>query len=317
MFDQKLRLDIRIVKFQDYIRRKPENPFGYYGLGVQYLLAGKPAQADRMFMEALKINPSYMPAHLGKLEYLLSEKKFLSAARYFHRNRDSFRRKKIYMNRIHRMTSQLYLSRGFYRHTGRIRSLFVFKDGVGILQRMFNTSSENPIVSLLLGMYMMKTGREDERALVIYNLCVAMEGIEDKLRWDMIQVLSVENPNILRNENIAGMFFSIPEAVYGKDYVNFLITRFIRQRDREKVVKAISDLIKKHALPDKKTLWQYLLFCHEENIWNPTLAPCCQKLVAVGWVDRFVASVTKDLVQRGLMDNTSEIDKILALYGYV
>lgn len=317
MFDQKLRLDIRIVKFQDYIRRKPESPFGYYGLGVQYLLAGKPAMADRMFISALKINPSYMPAHMGKLEYLLAEKKFLAAARYFHRNRDSFEKKKIYMNRIHRITSRLYLARGFYRHAKSIRSMFVFRDGVGILQRMFASCPENPIVNLLLGMYMLKEGREDERALEIYNLCASMEEIDDKLRWDMIQALSLKNPDILNNENIAGMFYTIPEGAYGKDYANFLITRFIHQRNREKVVKAFSDLVKKHALPDKKTLWQYLLFCYEENIWNSMLAVCCQKLITGGWIDRFVASVANELVQRSLMDNTAETDKILALYGYI
>jgi len=112
------------------------------------------------------------------------------------------------------------------------------------------------------------------------------------------------------------MFLSIPESAYGREYVNFLVTRFISQRDREKTVKALSDLIKKHALPDKKTLWRYLMFCQEESIWNSTLIPCCQKLIAGGWVDRLVASVVKELVQKGLMENTREINDILRLYGY-
>ena len=54
--DQNTLLDIRIIKFQDYIRRKPNSPFGYYGLGVQYI-SNKHQLADKMFTQSLKIDP--------------------------------------------------------------------------------------------------------------------------------------------------------------------------------------------------------------------------------------------------------------------
>lgn len=69
--DQKLLLDIRILKFQDYIRRKPERPFGYYGLGVQYLLSGTPRLADKMFMQALKKTLPTLPQSWANLRYCL------------------------------------------------------------------------------------------------------------------------------------------------------------------------------------------------------------------------------------------------------
>ena len=68
MPDRKLQLDIRIVKFQDLVGRKPDKPFGYYGLGVQYMLSGKPNMADKLFTQALNIKPGYMPAILESLK---------------------------------------------------------------------------------------------------------------------------------------------------------------------------------------------------------------------------------------------------------
>src|SRR5690554_3684584 len=128
MLDKKLRLDIRLVKFQDLIRRKPDKPFGYYGLGVQYMLSGKPNMADRMFLHALKIKPGYMPAILGRLEFLISEKKFVSAARFYQKNRELFLRKKIFEARANRITGRLYHGKVFHLYLNTMRSLFVFHE---------------------------------------------------------------------------------------------------------------------------------------------------------------------------------------------
>lgn len=317
MGDQKLRLDIRLVKFQDYIRRKPHSPFGYYGLGVQYMMSGKPTSAERMFAQALKLDPAYIPAKLGKLEYLLFERKFLTACRYYHRNADAFKEKKIYINRIQRVTSRLYRSRGFYRQTRKLASFFVFGGGFGGLQRMFDSGTDNPIVNLLLAMFFLKQRIEDERARVLFNLCVSMEGISDKLRWDLIQVLSKEQPEILTDPVIAGMFTAIPDSACGKDYGSFLLSQFIRQQNQDKILKAFSDLQKNHAFADKKTLWQYLFFCRSKSLWSPALLACCQKLVSSGWVDGFIAATIKELKNRGMAENTRELDRLLSLYGYL
>lgn len=316
MTDQKMRLELRQIKFTDYIRRKPDSPFGYYGLGVQYMQLGKPAQADRMFERALKIDGNYLPAMLGKLEFLLTGGRFLAACRYYRKNRQSFSGKKVYLKRVQGLTSQLYRTRSFFRHTRSLRSMVAFSKSHGPLQRMFDNEPDNPVVNLLLAMFFLKNRQEDERARVIYNLCVRMEGIGDKLRWDLLQSLSAENPAILQDDEIAGMFNNIPEGAYGKQYASFLLSRFMQQQDKNKVLKAFSDLHKHHFLPDRKTLWLYLRFCRERNLWNPSMLACCQKLMASGWVDGFVAKMVEELKNRGMAENTRELDRLLNLYGY-
>ncbi|NLC19686.1 MAG: hypothetical protein GX757_10825, partial [Clostridiales bacterium] len=271
MAEQKLRLDIRIIKFQDYIRRKPDRPFGYYGIGVLYMLSGKPSVADKMFTHALKINPDYTPAKLGKLEYFLSERKYISAARYYKKNADSFSNKRIYIVRIERITSQLYLTRGFYRYAKRFIRLVSFSEKLGFLQRMFSSGSDNPVASLLLAMFYLKHGNKDNRAQVLYNLCVGMEGINDRLRWDLVKAISEQQPAILKDAKIGGLFKNIPDSAIGNEYTDFLASLFIAQQNQEKVLKAFSVFHKRHALPDKKVLWKYLHFCYKRDLSNPAL----------------------------------------------
>jgi len=317
MADQKMRLDIRLIKFQDYIRKKPNSPFGYYGMGVQYMLAGKPALAEKMFDRALKIDADYVPAKLGKLEFLLSDGKFLAACRYYRKYSGCFSTKKIYLKRIQQFTSRLYRTRSFYRHSRRLGALFLFTSGYGLLQKMFDNEPDNPVVNLLLAMFYLKNHSADERARVVYNLCVRMEGIADKLRWDLVQILSKEQPAILQDPAVAALFTAIPEGAVGSRYAGFLLSTFINQQDQNKVQKAFSDLQKSHSYPDNKTLWKYLYFCRKNNLWNPSLTVCCQKLAGSGWIDGFLAGTVKELKNRGMAENTRELDKILGLYGYL
>ncbi len=316
MLDQKLRLDIRVVKFQDYIRRKPESPFGYYGLGIQYMLSEKYSMADRMFQHALKINPHYMPAKIGRLEFLLYEKKYVSAARYYYKNKSAFQKKTLYTTRVQRITSRLYYNKGFSLYMKKIRSRFVFKEGIGILQRMFNNGPDNPIVNLLLSMFFLKEGIDNEKAFVLYNICVTMKGIEDGLRWDLIKALSKEQPDILHNEHIAGLFSSIPEGALDNGYANILLNHFITLQDKERVTGAFLALQKRHIYPDVKTLWQYLVFCRNNNIWDNMLFLCCRKLIDSGWIDKVVAATIRELKIKNIAESTRDLDKILLLYGY-
>ncbi|MBP7176025.1 MAG: hypothetical protein KBA53_07380 [Thermoclostridium sp.] len=316
MADQKMRLELRTIKFQDYIRRKPESPFGYYGLGVQYMLSGKPALAERMFARALKIDPSYVPAKLGRLEYLLCDGRFFAACRYYRKNSSCFDVKKIYLYRVQRFTSQLFRTRSFNRQLRSPGSVFVFSESYGRLQKMFNNERDNPVVNVLLAMFFLKKRLEDERARVVYNLCVRMEGITDKLRWDLLQTLSREQPAVLQDPNIARMFSAIPEGAVSSKYASFLLSCFMQQQDQSKVLKAFSDLQKSHVTPDRITLWKYLHFCRSRDLWSPSLTACCHKLASSGWVDSFIASMTKELKNRGMAENTRELDRLLSLYGY-
>lgn len=316
MADQKMRLELRIIKFQDYIRRKPESPFGYYGIGVQYMLSGKPASAERMFARALKIDPSYVPAKLGKLEYLLFDGKLLAACRYYRKNASDISAKKVYFYRAQKIASQIYRTRRFSHQLRSSGSFYLFSERYGLLQKMFDNERDNPIVNLILAMFFLRKRREGERARVVYNLCVRMEGITDKLRWDLLQTLSKEQPAILQDLDIAAKFSGIPEGCFSSKYASFLLSSFMRQQQQSKVLKAYSDLQKNHATPDEKTLWKYLHFCRSRNLWSPSLTACCHKLASSGWIDSFIASMVKELKSRGMAENTRELDKLLELYGY-
>ncbi|ANW99857.1 hypothetical protein CSTERTH_12855 [Thermoclostridium stercorarium subsp. thermolacticum DSM 2910] len=314
--DQKLLLDIRILKFQDYIRRKPERPFGYYGLGVQYLLSGTPRLADKMFMQALKKNPSYAPAKLGKLEVLLAENKFIAAAQYYRKNSDLFMRKKIYAKRIQKTVSGIYSLQSFSAYCRNFRSLFVFDEKIGALQKISGADKQNPVADILLSMYFLKKGRNDEKALTLFNICVGLAGINDRLRWDLIQALSKKEPSVARDIRLAGLFTAIPENAFGTDYANLLISCFMAQKDTDKVNHALSEFAKRNMTPSKKVMWEYINFCNSNNLWNSTLASFCKYLIESGWINGLLARTAIQLKSKGIIDEKDRMFKILSLYGY-
>jgi len=316
MLNQELLIDIHIIKFQDYIRKKPNRPFGYYGLGVQYMLSGKPAMAEKMFMQALKLDPQYIPALLGRLEFLLAEKRYAAAARYFDKNRELFCSKKIILKRINRMTSSLYLSKSLTMRGKNLITQLVIKENLIFLNRIQSKSSKNPVTGVLLSIYRMKAGREDEKALELFRYCLELDGINDKFRWDLLQVLSKKEPRLLFSDKIASLFSSIPENAFGTDYADLLLINFINSGDDKKVIGAFSSLQTKHITPGKKVLWRYLFFCRERNIWDASLSYCCRKLIEAGWIDFLVAETIKELHKRGLWENSKEMDKYLSLYEY-
>ncbi|NLY17400.1 MAG: hypothetical protein GX045_00190 [Clostridiaceae bacterium] len=316
MLDQKLLIDIHIIKFQDYVRRKPNRPFGYYGLGVQYKLAGKPAMADKLFTDALKHDPHYIPALLGKLEILLDEKRYAAAARFYDKNRALFCRKKIYIKRINRMTSSLYMSKSTSMRGKNLFSRLVLKENQIFLTRIQTKSKNNPVSNILLSIFRLKSGRKDEKTLNLFRFCLELDEINDKLRWDLLKVLSEKEPKLLFTGKIAGLFSSIPENAFGTDYADFLMINFINSGNVKKVMGAFSGYLAKHMAPGKKVLWRYLYFLRERNIWDPSLSYCCQKLIDSGWGDHLVAGTIKELYKRGMWDNLKEMENYLSLYEY-
>lgn len=182
---------------------------------------------------------------------------------------------------------------------------------------MFNADRGNPVVNLLLAMFFLKEHKENERAFILYNLCVNMEGVPDKLRWDLVKVLAKDNPDILIDEKTAALFTTIPEGAVGEPYANFILKQFILLKDTDKINQAFAEFQKNHSFPDPKTMWQYIEFCRENDIWDSTVFACCQKLIDYGWIDRTIAETIVGLKNRKIIEYTRGMDKILSLYGYI
>ena len=182
MLDQKYRLEIRLLKFRIISGENQTAPLAITGLGFS-ICCRKACFSRENVSHALKIDPLYTPAKLGRLEFLLYTRKYLAATRYYQKNAVCFMKKNIYTLRIGRATSQLYCSRSFFRHMGNMRSTFVFGERFGMLQKMFDSNTGNLVAALLLAMHFLKQQREDARAHEIYRSCVQMPGLNDKLRW--------------------------------------------------------------------------------------------------------------------------------------
>ena len=176
---------------------------------------------------------------------------------------------------------------------------------------MFNT---NPVVNIFF--HTDEKEKHDERAFTLYNLCIYMDGIIDRLRWDLVRAVSKKQPAVLRDVKIADLFQSIPDNAYRTDYVNFLLTCFMAQQDTEKVMNSFSNLNERQLVPSKKAMWEYINFCNNRNVWNSTVASYCQKLIESGWVNSYLSQTAVQLKDKGIIDPGNRIFRILSLYGY-
>jgi hypothetical protein len=129
--------------------------------------------------------------------------------------------------------------------------------------------------------------------------------------------LSKNNPDILKDEKIAALFSTIPESAMGNPYASFILKQFILLKDTDRINRAFAEFHKKHSSPDYKTMWQYIDFCRENNIWNSTVLNCCQKLIDCGWIDRTIAEAVIGLKNKNITGYTRSMDRILSLYGYI
>jgi len=64
---------------EEFVTRKPDDPFSRYGLAMECMNSGDPAAADRHFRLLLQSNADYVPAYLMYAQLLVRESRATEA----------------------------------------------------------------------------------------------------------------------------------------------------------------------------------------------------------------------------------------------
>ena len=89
-------MDIRIIKYEQYIKENPEKAYGFYCLGRLYFNLGKYNAAENYFKKALSLDEGYTRAIIALIELYVYKKKFIKAVFLFP-NTDKILIKIIYL----------------------------------------------------------------------------------------------------------------------------------------------------------------------------------------------------------------------------
>lgn len=313
------KTDIRMLKYKNYIKNHPRKAYGYYCMGELFLLTGDYKTAEEYFNRALSINGGFTRAMIGLISVFAYQCRFLKAVRYYNSNIENLTGKHIYGIKLASVISCAFDGGIFSsRRRSLISSLF-YKYEMKILNDIYNKDPGNLAANLLLCIDCLSTCRTDDRAVVIYNACVGLDGICDGMRWSLVKALSKDYPSIYGDKKLAAKFSGIPDASCRAEYINTIFEAALEQKNIEKSRKLLNSL---NSLKDcgkslpPRSLWKYVNLCIENSIYDASVLNCCRKLIMQGWIDSTTAKAMKRMKEFRVAAGTEQEDRILELYGY-
>ncbi len=310
------KIDIRIIKYKSYIKKFPEKAYGFYCLGRLNLDLGNFKDAEVYFKKSLLLNSKYVRSKIGLIECYLNKNRLLLAANYFRKNSIDFSAKKIYLIKLTRAISNHFDKNTFKTTQKKILPLLIFNHAMKSLTSMFNSNSESVVVDLFLCINYLHSNSNSEKAFVLYNICVSMYGLNDNMRWKIVQILAKENPTIYKDDIIASKFECIPLNDCISDYANLIFASSLRSKNITKV-KNIFNYIKKSDKPIlTSNIWRYIEWCISNSVYDKDLYFSCSRLLNLGWMDKLIAETIYKLKDLAVVDNIEKEVNLLRLFGY-
>ena len=327
MSDENIRWDIRVIKYENYVKRHPHKAYGHYCRGKLFSDAGQYKKAEDCFHKALTLNRQYTVAVIGLIKAYVFRGKFLKAVKLYDRYAADIEKKNIYKLKLGRALSDYYESDGIETRMASFLSQLTLLYAVHKMLRRYREGSasvrepDNRVVNLLLCIYYLSVdddANQPKETGGIYNACVRMPGISDLLRWVLIKKVSEIDSEIYDNVEIAGLFSGIPDHECPQQYANQIVNVGLKQQKIHKVNKICASDEGLYKRLTSANLWTYVFMCQEKGIFDMTVYQCCTRLLKTGWVDKMLAETfgkLKDLEVVNHVD-ADKADAILVLYGY-
>jgi len=204
-------LEIRKIKYNAYIDKYPNKPYGYYALGELELMSHSHNIAMTYFTKALSLDEEYMRAKIGYILCLLHDEKYIQAIKFFSKKCPHILEKNIILgDLIHGITSQNAVTNPQKYQVTDCRFVNL-KQKYRRISRMFK-KNENVVAGMLLALhfYNNKSNQFEKTESDIVEKIVYLPGINETLRWHIIKNLSSSDESILDQDSLAAQFFHIP-----------------------------------------------------------------------------------------------------------
>jgi tetratricopeptide (TPR) repeat protein len=310
------KLDLRMLKYKNYIRRHPKKAYGYYCMGKLKLTMGQHKDAVELFNKALFLDDEFIYARIGLIECHIAKRRLVKASGYFQSHAESFAKKNIHMLRLVKAVSS-YCGRTDLdtNHMGLFQ-LVVFRYEIFSLKNSYIRDPANIVTNLLLCINYLSSKVSDDKAMVVYNTCVRLDGLCDNMRWAIVNKLSKDDLSILENIEIAAMFDAIPDKDCPSVYINTIFEASLKTKSIKEIKKIFNSINENDKVLSLPNQWKYILKCTENSIYDISVYKCCKKLIGAGWVDNILAETLYRLKELKIIENTANEEKVLGLFGY-
>lgn len=310
------RIDIRMVKYENYIKNNPHKPYGYYCMGKIQIYKGFYKKAESYFNNTLELDKNFVRAVIGLIEVYMYQGKHLKAVYLYNRYSNHIKNKNIYTVKLVRAVSSLYNANKLNPSEKRIISRLVLNHIIKSVYKILKRQPNNPVLNLILCMNFLYSHEKNKESYRIYMTCINMDGLDNNLRYSLVQILSRMGIDILHNDQIASKFSDIPSSECKAEYVNRILKAAIKSGKINNAKKMLNSIgISEKSIP-LSSLWMFIYWSREYSIYDKQVLQCCRKLLKSGWVDKLVAQTFFILKELSIARHTDNEDRILKLYGY-
>lgn len=323
MTRSEVRLDIKIIKYENYIKKNPKKAYGYYSLGKIYLLGKQYKKAETYFKQALSLQKDYMLAVVGLITVNIYRGKHLKAAKVYRQYIQKLAAKNIYQRRICRAISSYYLAGSFKKNQESVISSWRFMLSIKAMHQWTDTDvskKDRPhnLVALMLQTISYLSNYEKEslptQVIDVYLYCAKLPGLHDDMRWQLIQRLSIDL-EADQNDEMISLFETIPKNGTAT-LTNKIFKMALKKQPFYKIRQLYEAASETRVSLSLENLWMYVKMCSEQNVWDKSVYICCSKLLSQGWIDKVIAQAINTLKAKNIVSDIAKEQQILALYGY-
>ena len=238
MGDKNNKNNIRILKYEEYIKRNPQKAYGYYCLGKLHLETEQYKLAWEYFKKSLEKDPGYVFSKIGLIEAEVFRKRFLKAVYLFAKYRREIIDKHVYRVKLVRGVSSFYSKSKLFRagKRGMLTTLFL-KYSMHHIKKLADKESNNIVLKLILGMYYLRVEEKSFYTVQLFKTCVYWDGLDDSLRWMFIERLAELGEVLYYDTNIARKFTNIPDSKCSNEYIELIFSCALKENDRGKLIR--------------------------------------------------------------------------------
>lgn len=310
-------IEIRKIKYNDYVDKHPNKPYGYYALGELELMCSSYDTAMNYFIKALYTDEHYDRAKIGYILCLLHDGKIIQAIRYFDKKCKHFMHKKILLqDLIHGICSDRPLSNPDVRVPVNCKVV----DLRGKMNRVLwiYKRNGNLIAGVLLALHFMNNRSKlyDRIQTDLYQELVLQPGIVEPLRWHMLQRLSTKKPETLENSVIAAMFRYIPSNEMTQEYANTIFSEALKSKNKDRIKQCYQSAVDANIQITSENMWHYIFLAHKFGDYDDSIMKCCISLIRKGWIDTAVAGALNSMIILNMEGYTERDIEMIRLFGY-
>ncbi|WP_051411311.1 tetratricopeptide repeat protein [Acetivibrio clariflavus] len=305
-------------KYENYIKKNPNESRAYYYLGKIKMNLGKYKEAQECFEKSISLNPNFTWAKVELIVANVFRKRFVQAVNLYTQYRMDISVKNIFNRKLVRGVTEFYSRDDFFSQRSKeLFSPLFHKMTIQPLLSKYGEDPGNVVLILILAMYYMAINEKSLDIMNILKICVYMDSVDDNMRWSLLKAIADCGEKLYLDLDIASKFTSIPEPDCTDEYVKTIFGAVVLGRNKYKVKNIYNSMRKQEKKLTLRMMWKYVDWAWNVELYDLSVYECCSELLLAGWADILVLEMMEKLVENNITTVTDEELKILNLFGYL